>query len=212
VRVDHFNEWMQRGCSVKWLFEVIAAVGVVLGAIRVIYDMTTVTRSRLKEDYLFAKGFLKSLEQEPNTHHLVMDRGYYALAGTTAITVAEIAYLISLTHPDKSLRSYIAARKYLQIMPSSYKVGFRKKYKNPWSRRWRKSVYLFMYLMGASLSMSPLILQKPLGLEATSLLMMIVTVPSFGFLAFDSLRSFMKIKAGEELVRDQTEHVQKLIV
>ncbi len=196
----------------KWLFEVIAATGVILGAIRVIYEMTTLTKTRLKDNYQFAKDFLEHLERTPNTHHLVMDRGYYALAGTTAISVAEIAYLIRLTNPDKSLRTYVQSRKYLEIKHDHHKIGLRQKYKTAWSRGWRKAVYFFLYLFGACLSMSPFILQKPLGQAPEFLLMMLVTLPSFGFLAFDSLRAFMKIKSAEELVHDQSEHVQKIVV
>jgi hypothetical protein len=55
-------------------------------------------------------------------------------------------------------------------------------------------------------------LAGPLKLEPKFMLLAFATIPSFGFFAFDALRSFIKIQRGEALVKEQAKHAPLIMV
>ena len=198
--------------ELEYLIKIIVALGTMAGVAKIVYEFSSGSKSRLREEYRFAKEFLKDLETTPRPHHLAEERGYYAIAGTSSMKTSEIKYLISLTDADRRLKDYVLARKYVVLHENSSKIGFREKYKSRWSRKIRKILHITIYMLGAFLSFSPLLVTQPMGLGPKYMLMVFITLPCFGFFAVDSLRAFVKIARGEALVREQQEHAPRIYV
>jgi hypothetical protein len=198
--------------DVELVIKTIAALAAIAGVAKIIFEFSVGGKLRLREEYRFAKEFLNELESNSKLHHLAVERGYYAIAGTSAIKVPEIKYLISLTNADGRLKDYVLSRRYVELKEKTNRIDFRDKYKKRWSRVWRKAVYLSVYFIGSFLALSPLLLVKPLGLEPKYMLMVFFTLPCFGFFAVDSLRGFVKVARGEALVKEQEEHAPLIFV
>ncbi|WLG83691.1 hypothetical protein PSH97_21700 [Pseudomonas cucumis] len=194
------------------IVKIIMAIGAMIGVAKIIYELSSSSKLKLREEYKFAKEFLADLDEETPLHHLAVERGYYALAGTSSIQVSDIKYLISLSNPDKSLKDYALSRKYVELNKKLHKIDFRSKYQRKFSRVWRKSFYVLIYVMASLLAMSPLLLAAPFNLGPKFMLLALVTIPGCGFFAFDALRSCMKIMRGEALVKGQEKHVPLIIV
>jgi len=194
------------------IVKIIMAIGAMIGVAKIIYELSSSSKLKLREEYKFAKEFLADLEDEAPPHNLAIERGYYALAGTSSVPVSDIKYLISLSNPDKSLKDYVLSRKYVELNKKVHKVDFRSKYKKKFSRVWRKSLYVCIYVLASLLAMSPLLLAAPFNLPPKFMLLALVTIPGCGFFAFDALRSCMKIMRGEALVKEQERHIPIIIV
>ena len=192
--------------DVEQFIKIILALAAMAGIAKIIYEFSMGSRLRLKDDYRFAKEFLGDIEANPKLHHLVIERGYYAIAGTVSMKVSEIKYLISLSDAERRLKDYVLARRYVELVEASNKIDFRYKYKKHFSRVWRKALAILVYMVGCFLAFSPLLMIKPLGLEPKYLLLVLFTLPCFGFFAVDALRSFVKIARGEALVKEQQEN------
>ena len=194
------------------IVKIIMAIGAMIGVAKIIYELSSGSKLKLREEYKFAKEFLADLDEETPAHHLAVERGYYALAGTSSIQVSDIKYLISLSNPDKSLKDYAFSRKYVELNKKLHKIDFRLKYQRKFSRVWRKSFYVLIYVLASLLAMSPVLLAAPFNLGPKFMLLALVTIPGCGFFAFDALRSCMKIMRGEALVKEQEKHVPLIIV
>jgi len=194
------------------IVKIIMAIGAMIGVAKIIYELSSSSKLKLREEYKFAKEFLADLDEETPPHHLAVERGYYALAGTSSIQVSDIKYLISLSNPDKSLKDYALSRKYVVLNKTPQKIDFRLKYQRKFSRAWRKTFYILIYVLASLLAMSPLLLAAPFNLGPKFMLLALVTIPGCGFFAFDALRSCMKIMRGETLVKEQEKHVPLIIV
>ncbi len=194
------------------IIKIIIALGTMAGVAKVIYEFSVGGKLRLREEYRFAKEFLKDLETLPKLHHLAEERGYYALAGTSSMKVSEIKYLVSLTDADRRLKDYVLARKYVNLNVGTNKIGFREKYRSAWSRTWRKVIHVIAYMIGSFLSLSPLLVIQPFGLPQKYMLLVLITLPCFGIFAVEFLRSFVKISRGEALVKEQQEHAPRIYI
>ncbi|MEI8613671.1 hypothetical protein P4S54_08215 [Shewanella sp. PP-He15 brown] len=197
------------------IIKIITVIFGIIGAAKIIFDLSTGSKVKLRDEYRFAKEFLKDLTQEPKLHPLAIEKGYYAIAGTASIKSKEIEYILSLENPDRCLKDYTLSRKYLEHLGDNEntKIDFANKYKNPWPRAWRKAAYIITYVLGGFAAMSPFLLQQFLSAETKQVLVFsAITIPTFGVFAFDSLRSFIKISRAESLVKNQNKHTKLILV
>jgi hypothetical protein len=201
--------------EIETAVKIITVIFGIIGAAKIIFDLSSGSKIKLREDYRFAKEFLKDLIQEPKLHPLAIEKGYYAIAGTASIKSKEIEYILSLENPDRCLKDYTLSRKYLEHLGEneSTKIDFAIKYKKSWARTWRKIIYVTMYVLGGFAAMSPFLLQQFLNIETKQVLVFsALTIPIFGLFAFDSLRSFIKIYSAESLVKNQNKHTRLILV
>lgn len=201
--------------EIETIFKLVTAALGIFGVARIIYDFSTGSKNKLREEYRFAKEFLRDLSQEPRLHPLAIEKGYYAIAGTTSIKSKEIEYVLSLENPDTCLKDYALSRQYLEHIDKNgnFKIEFSKKYRSHFSRNWRKTVHVLVYFFGAFIALSPFLLFKPLDLNIKQFIgLTVITMPVFGLFAIDSLRSFIKIKRGEKLVNSQNTHTKLILV
>ncbi|MDO8253172.1 hypothetical protein AAEH84_06895 [Shewanella indica] len=181
----------------------------IFGAAKIVYDFSLGSRAKLREEYRFAKEFFNDLNQKPKPHPFVIEKGYLAIARTDLISEKEIDYILSLENPSHSLKAYILSRKYLSHLDviKGNKIEFSEKYKNRWSRTWRKAIYITLYVIFGFLSMSPLIFNQYLESETNEIIYFsVITLPAFGWIALKNIYSFTKIYRAEKLVDNQKKH------
>lgn len=196
--------------NIEILLKSVTAILGIFGVGKIIYEVSTGSKQRLREEYRFAKEFLEDTSKKPCLHPLVVEKGYYAIAGTTSIKSKEVEYLISLKNPYNSLKDYVLSRKYVEILyildiNANPIIDYRKKYKSDWSRRLRKAFYIITYFICAAIALSPFVFFQ---LSKFQIFDLVIIILVFGLTAIDQLRSFMKIVRGEQLVKNQKKHTK----
>ncbi|UUQ64865.1 hypothetical protein NLK61_27345 [Pseudomonas fuscovaginae UPB0736] len=194
------------------VLHLLAAVGAIAGAAKVIIDFSTGSKARLKEDYRFAKEFLHDFTNSEELHPLAIERGFYAIAGTTSIKATDIAHLVSLHEPHQRLKDYVLSRQYVELNSINHRVEFRRKYRKPLVRKSRKVLGLMLYVLTASAAMGPFLSIGFLHFAPKYLLLTLLTLPCFGFYAVDALRMVLKISRAEALVKEQRSHTPRIQV
>lgn len=189
-----------------------AFVGVLGGLGRFAWERSLSSKVKLRDEYRFAKEFLNDIDENPRMHPLVVERGYYALAGTMDLKVQEIKYLIGLEGPGGRLKDYVGARKYLDLNLVSNRVDFKEKYRGKFARRIRMVFYGFMYFYFAVLAILPLWSSSFFGVAPIFMLLAVATIPFFGLLSADSLIRVVRILDAQRLVRDQKPHTELILV
>ncbi|PSB27119.1 hypothetical protein [Chlorogloea sp. CCALA 695] len=189
------------------IIKIIGAIVGIFGAGKIIYDITTGKKSRLREDYKFAKEFLEDLKNNPDLHPFAVEKGYHAIAGSTIVSSKEIAYILSLKNSGKCLNDYVLSRKYLQTLDTKgdLRLAFSKKYSSAWSRWLRKGIYFFLYIFCACVAIIPIFFPK-------YLTVLIITTLVFGYWAVIALNSYVRIYRGEQLVKHQQRHTQMILL
>lgn len=191
------------------------ALAAIFGIAKIIHDFSAANKNKLREEYKFAKDFLRDIAQEPKPHPFAVEKGFFAIAGTTAIKSKEIEYILSLENAHTCLNDYVTSRTYLEHIDrnGSLKIQFANKYKSALSRKWRKAAHVLAYAIFAFIALSPFVLFKPLALSLNQFLAVSAfTIPVLGYLAISSLLSFIKIKRAEALVASQSRHTKLILV
>lgn len=186
-----------------------------VGAAKGLYDLSIGRRSKLRDEYKFAKEFLAEVDQQLDMHPYLKDKGYQAIAGDSKITGTEVEYLLSLTGPERALRDFVMGREYLEHLPDSgnLQIKFRKKYQNKWTRRWRLYSYVTLYVVFAFAAFAPLVFSSYFHLSGQKIL--IAFGASFlGFVPYGwlFLRSAAKIYRAQMLVDHQDRHTQRIVL
>jgi hypothetical protein len=185
------------------------------GAAKLFYDISIGRRSRLREEYKFAKDFLEDLKANLNMHPFVRDKGYQAIAGDDHLETEEIEYLLSLQRPDRALRDYVLGRPYLKHLPhvGNLQITFREKYSAPWARTWRKFMHAGLYFVFVFLAIAPLLLSKFLFKSLSDILLASAgCLVIFGPYAWSSLKAAARIHRAEKLVQHQNKHTQRILL
>jgi hypothetical protein len=194
----------------------VAGVGIgLVGAARGLYDLSIGKRSKLREEYKFAKEFIEFINANKVIHPYLKDKGYQAVAGDSAISGEEVEYLLSLTRPEKALKDYVMGKKYLEHLPNhgNLQIKFKEKYKTKWSRRWRMYAYLLLYIAFSFAAFSPLLFSSyfHMGLQS-ALTAFIISLAVFAPYAYIFLMSGAKIYRAQMLVEHQNKHTQRIIL
>lgn len=126
----------------------IKIVGLILGLIasfftitKLVFDIVILRKSRLKDEYLFAKEFFAELQSEQKLHPFVVEKGYHVISGDNSLTIKEIEHVLELENHSASLRDYVLAKDYLEYRDNSEKkIEFRRKFYSNSSRKLRKHI------------------------------------------------------------------------
>lgn len=187
----------------------------VVGAAKIIYEFSMGRKSRMRDEYKFARDFLSDVKANKDLHPFLKDKGYQAIAGDDQISGVEIEYLLSLASPEKALRDYVLGRFYLDHVPHSgnLQIQFKKKFRIKWARRWRMYTYITLYAIFAFIAFSPLVFFSYLGMSlGDSLIAVIISLTVFGSYAWFALQAGAKIYRAEKLVAHQNKHTQKIFL
>lgn len=201
--------------DIETLGKFIAAAVAIFGVGRALYEIISGNKPKLRDEYKFARDFFEDLASKKTLHPFAIEKGYQAIAGTTAIKSDEVAYILTLENPARCLRDFVLSRKYIEHLNTTgdLQITFAKKYKSGWSRNWRKFVYMTAYVLFAYGTLSPLVHAEQLGLQPKSLLTLLAfTLPLFGFIAWNSIRSFARIYRGEKLIENQQKHTKRIVL
>lgn len=183
------------------------SVALILGILKVIYEVWTYLQNRLHQNYKLAKEIFDDIHNNPSMHPYVLERGYQALAKSKNIKIPEAQYLTSLVNPNSSLTNYIKAKSYLLFSPDKdKKVEFQKKHESKLLRRIRKAFHMSLYWIFGFIAIFPifflgvLVPNKELW---TSALVIGTFLINFGALSLFSLDEYFIIRRAEELVENQ---------
>jgi hypothetical protein len=187
----------------------------VIGAGKLLYDLSITKRSRMRDEYNFAKNFLDEVNLNPGLHPFLREKGYQAIAGDTRMTGSEIEYLLSLEGPDRALRDYVLGRAYLEHFPQTgnLQIEFKKKYEKRRARQLRIYLYFGIYVALAFCGFSPLILTGIFSMSFTqtilSLTLSIIVCAPYAWLA---LMAAVRIHRAQMLVEHQHKHTKRIVV
>lgn len=197
---------------------VIKIATLLLGAIatmKVVYEWLYGKHDRLREEYKFARDFLKDLKDDPDLHPFLKQKGYQAIAGDITLSANEIEYLLELQNSGRALKDYVVGRPYLRhfTTATNQKVAFESRYQSGWSRNWRKAMYFILYMTLFMCAFSPILLTD---VKASSLadktLYLAFTLLLFAPAAILALRAGVRIARAEALVKNQQKHAQPIVV
>lgn len=172
-------------------------------------------RGRMRDEYKFAREFLRDVKHHPDLHPYLKEKGYQAIAGDTQMRADEIEYLLSLTRPERALRDYVKGRKYLDHFPQSgnLQINFKRKYVSSWSRQWRMVIYLIMYMALVLLAFGPMLFSGYLKMPfAETLLGFALCLVVFGPLAWMAVQAGASIYRAQVLVANQDRHTQRIML
>lgn len=197
------------------IFKIGTLLAGLIGTGKVLYELLIGGHTRLRDDYRFAKEFLKSVDEDPQMHPFLKEKGYQAIAGDRHISASEVEYLLSLQCPSQALRDYALGRTYLEHLQSvgNLQLKFRIKYQRPWSRLWRKLLYLFFYVISVSLAVAPFLFNNLFLIPSQTFTgLMICSFTVFAPAAWFSLVAAARVYRAEKLVENQSKHTQRVVV
>lgn len=187
----------------------------VIGAGKLLYDLSITKRSRMRDEYTFAKTFFEEVSTNPALHPFLREKGYQAIAGDRQLSGDEIEYLLSLENPDRALRDYVLGRQYLEHLPQSgnLQIEFKKRYERKWSRKWRIYIYSGLYVLFSLTAFSPLVLSQLFAFSsAQTVQSLILSVPVFGPYGWFFLKTAAHIYRAQKLVDNQHRHTKRILV
>uniref|UniRef100_C6E142 Uncharacterized protein n=1 Tax=Geobacter sp. (strain M21) TaxID=443144 RepID=C6E142_GEOSM len=186
-----------------------------IGIAKIFYEIVIGRRTRMREEYKFAKEFFSELETTKRIHPFTKEKGYQAIAGDNEISSCEIEYLLSLQQPDLALRDYVLGRQYLQHLPQvgNREITFKKKFQNVWFRRILKTIYCVLYAILVFLTFAPLLFSKYLFKDSTKISATAIIMCFFVFApyAWFALKAVTRIVRAEKLVKRQEKHTPTIL-
>ena len=190
----------------EFIFKIITSLFAVISAGKIIYDISLSSKTRLRDEYRFSIEFFSDLKEKSNLHPLSVEKGYQAIAGTSEISSNEVSYLLSLKKPSNCLKNYVFARDYLEYVENeeANSIIFAKKYRNKFVRKILKIFHIILYFIFAFIAISPLLFSNIVGIDIfQSITISLITLPIFGYCAFNSMQCFAKLIRSEQLVNSQ---------
>ncbi|MFH4402816.1 hypothetical protein WMQ46_22885 [Vibrio diabolicus] len=192
--------------------KVLGAVSSFVAISKILYDIVSGKRAKLRDEYRFAKEFLN--DTNGNLHPYAKEKGYQALAGTNTIPANEIEYILSLVNPAQCLRDYVLSRNYLEkteVMGSAH-LRFKKKYQSINKRRFLIVCYGLIYALCFMAMTCPIYLKSWFQLSNTdTLIALAITFTAFPYPTWWSLKEGVKIGRAQQLVKNQRLHSWELV-
>jgi hypothetical protein len=193
------------------LIKIVPTIVGVVGIGRIIYELISGVKTKLREEYKFAKEFLDQ-EDISKLHPFTQEKGFQAIAGSTHVTQKEIEYILSLSNPVQRLNDFKKSRLLFEKIETKgdFELIYRKRYASTFSRNWRKGWYLSWYGLLAFCAASPFVFTDKFGQHG--LFALLITLPSFGFYAVISLNAYGKLKAAERLTKNKEFHTSNILL
>lgn len=192
--------------GMEFIAKLIAVAGSVFALYKVIVEFVISKKSRLREEFKFIKEFIDELESD--THPFIIEKGYLAITGDTTLRAPEITYLLSHSSPAEALKKFSVARKYLEFKEAcenqSANIKFRNKYTAS-KRKWVKRRNVASYILFATLAFAPIaFVSEIVGSNwQAGLVLIAMSLCSFGPLAYISIAEYGRVLRGEELVESK---------
>ncbi|MGV7207183.1 hypothetical protein ACLB1G_04945 [Oxalobacteraceae bacterium A2-2] len=182
---------------------------IVIGAIGLapaLFNLWLGRKGQSRDEYQYARDFLKDLADQPDMHPYVRQIGYQALANHRDVEPDEVAYILTFTSPVRALRNFLLGRPYLKLVKEgdSRRLVFRPRYSKLWQRRWRKGVYFAAYFISTVGAFSAWLFAPVTGVRGGRLALDLVScLAVFGPCSWLSLSAAVKICRAEILMKSQ---------
>lgn len=200
-------------------FDLIAKLATLLGGAvatwRVVVELLRGRHGHLREEYKFARDFIKEVSESPNMHPFLKQKGYQAIAGDTRLSASEIEYLLTLHDSVRSLKDYVLGKPYLEHLATAAgsQVVFKRKFESRWPRLLRKFFFFALYLIFYFAGFAPVALPAFSAMQPTQALMAFAFTAALFFPAgFLALRAGVRVARAEVLVKNQQKHSQGIVV
>ncbi|WP_298776295.1 hypothetical protein [uncultured Shewanella sp.] len=106
------------------IFIIIGVISTLGSLIGIAYKIYSTQQTSMREEYEFAKAFLT----ENNLHPFALQKGYQAIAGSKDIDLKVIKYILELKDSPKALRTFVAAKRYLDFDKINKRIICKEKY------------------------------------------------------------------------------------
>lgn len=182
---------------------------------KVVVELLRGKHGHLREEYKFARDFIKDVSENPKMHPFLRQKGYQAIAGDTRLSASEIEYLLTLHDSARSLKDYVLGKPYLEHLATAAgsQVVFKRKFEARLVRFSRKVFFFVLYLLCYFAGFAPVALPV---FKAMSPAQVLVTFAFTALLffpaAFLALRAGVRVARAEVLVKNQQKHSQGIVV
>lgn len=163
------------------------------------------TKSSLREEYKFAKGFFDDLDKQPNMHPYARQKGLQAIAGNQSLPSSLIEYLLTLHDPARVLKEYVFARTLLEHFPTAGKkqINFKARYRKVTHRKAWKFLYFSIYWISYLWALSPIFALQWLHISIDDTVFFSCFTLPFLAATILSIRANVRIKRAETFVKTQ---------
>lgn len=200
-------------------FDVVIKFATLLGGAvatwRVVVELLRGRHGHLREEYRFARDFIKEVSESPKMHPFLRQKGYQAIAGDTRLSAGEIEYLLTLHDSARSLKDYVLGKPYLEHLATAAgsQIVFKKRFEPRWPRLSRKAIFFVLYLLCYFAGFAPVAFPAFKAMPpAQALVTFAFTAALFFPAGFLALRAGVRIARAETLVKNQQKHSQGIVV
>ncbi|BCZ84815.1 hypothetical protein PTKU64_84900 [Paraburkholderia terrae] len=147
----------------KVILQLFGTLATVVGIPKLYLDSSLALRSRLREEYKFAKEYLTDLDCEGGLHPYLREKGSEAITGRRDANPEHVEYLLALLKPSEALQLYAVSKEYLETEYTNgnrylqnpnrsgvVRLVFKKKYRKRWKRSVIKWGFFVLYCIPAS--------------------------------------------------------------
>jgi hypothetical protein len=178
----------------------VALFGAITAA-KLLHEWMNSDRGRLREEYGFARTFLKEVAEDSQMHPYLIETGYQAIAGARNVTAEEVRGILGLV-PNVPVTDYVYARDLLQFdksLPAPFQ--FKPRYREESCRRRLKQLHLALYIVTAAIPVWLWVLVAMRVVHpANGLLLSGVLALGFWPVAYIALRAGARIARAERIV------------
>ena len=200
-------------------FDLVIKLATLLGGAvatwRVVVELLRGRHGQLREEYKFARDFIKEVNESPNMHPFLRQKGYQAIAGDTRLSAGEIAYLLTLQDSAQSVKDYVFGKPYLEHHATAVgsQVVFKRRFESRGARLSRKVLFFMLYLLCYFAGFAPVALPAFKAMPpAQALITFAFTAVIFFPAGFFALRAGIRVARAEVLVKSQQKHSQGIVV
>ncbi|MEM5372838.1 hypothetical protein V4C53_43515 [Paraburkholderia azotifigens] len=149
--------------DLKITLQILGTLVALVGIPKVYLDSSIASRSRLRDDYKFAKEYLSDVHGEESMHRYLREKGSQAITGKRDADPEHVEFLLSLVKPSKALHLYAAGK---QCLETSYANGnrylenpnrsgvvslvFKNRFQKRWKRNFVRWFFFLLYCVPAS--------------------------------------------------------------
>lgn len=149
--------------SLSVALQVLGTLTALVGIPRFYLDNSIASRSRLRDEYKFAKEYLGDVRGEESMHRYLREKGSQAITGKRDADPEHVEFLLSLFKPSKALHLYASGKecletdyakgnRYLENPNRSGVVSlvFKKQFQKRWKRNFVRWFFFVLYCVPAS--------------------------------------------------------------
>lgn len=195
------------------IFRLLGSIAAMIGVAWTYYRFSTSQKSNLRDAYLFARDFLKDVE-DGKLHPFAEELGYQAVAGNSGMTMHEVKYILSLAEPAQRLRDYMFSRTlFIPFEKDNPSLVLRRLYRHAYARALLSILGFLLYMASAFVLFSPLLFPSFFsGSQSVNWQIFMIFVPIFSPIAYLGMKYCVKVKIASNLLMKQRSHLFNFMI